>query len=42
MIIHHNDHIVVDTTTNVRMKLPAIDAWKLYDKLNMEATDVVK
>lgn len=34
MIIHSNDHIVLDTKTGVRYALPAEQAWAKLEELN--------
>lgn len=37
MIIHHDDHTVVDLKTNKYYPLPAQEAWALYGKLDILA-----
>ncbi len=36
MIIHHEEHTVYDRETGARKKLPAKEAWALFDELNEE------
>ncbi len=35
MIIHDRQHTVADTVTGERHNLPPVEAWELYDKLNI-------
>lgn len=35
MVIHHNEHTVVNVETGERSTLPPIQAWALYNKINI-------